>query len=98
MRVTFLEVPYPPRVGGEDFFLQDSAEFLFPAAFQFDEVLNLLIRAELCRLIEAARRPCILFREHARGGERSFAIHLQVDRNERKCCREVPQRKHCCGH
>ena len=33
MRVTFLEVPYPPRVGGEDFFLQDSAEFLFPAAF-----------------------------------------------------------------
>src|SRR5205809_6226728 len=94
MCIAFLEVPYTPCIWSEDSFLQNPAEFPLSAAFQLDEVLNLLIRAELRRLIKIIGWPCILFCKQSRRRERSFAIHPNVDRNKRKCRREVPERKY----
>src|SRR5205814_1404703 len=89
VRIALFEVPHLPRVWREESLFEDASELRLAAAFELDEVLHFLVGAELRRLIPAGGRPCALLRQRAPRAERVLAIHLQIDRDERECRREV---------
>src|SRR5262249_530608 len=79
MRIALFEKADPPCVRSEDLLSQNSAQFRLTTTFKLDEVLNLLVRAELSGLVEALRGPCILRRKRPRHLQCIRAIHPKVD-------------------